>query len=349
MAATLKLETPRQTFGGSVELTPYEKGAGLPVFIAPRDPMLKRDIGTALAWMAEHRDAIDALVIAAGGVVFRGFPFPDTAAFNRVVDPYPDVPYGYSGGATTRGNIAGRAFEATRAPPDFRLMLHQEMAYLPNWPTRLAFYCAHAPETGGETIIGDVRRFEKAIDPKFVQTVHERGVKYVRNFRSPDWIPPHPTLVPLHKTWQEAFFTDDPRKAEADCKDMGLDFEWTTNGSMSVIYAASGFTNHAVEGREVWFNHIASQTITDYNYGADRVALFREYYGDLTPWTYQTYFADGGKIPLEDVEALYEVLEDFTVAFPWRAGDVMLLDNIYSFHGRNAYTGTRDVQVALIG
>jgi alpha-ketoglutarate-dependent taurine dioxygenase len=49
------------------------------------------------------------------------------------------------------------------------------------------------------------------------------------------------------------------------------------------------------------------------------------------------------------VEALYPVLEEVTVAFPWRAGDVMILDNIYSFHGRNAFTGTRDVQVALLG
>jgi len=27
---------------------------------------------------------------------------------------------------------------------------------------------------------------------------------------------------------------------------------------------------------------------------------------------------------------------------------MMLLDNIYVFHGRNSFTGTRDVQVALI-
>ena len=345
MSANLALKTR----GAGVEIAPYGPGNGLPVFIKPTDRRLSADPDAALGWLAENRAALDHLIIQAGGVVLRGFPFPDTAAFNRVVDPYPDVPFGYSGGATTRGNIAGRVFEATRAPADFRLMLHQEMAYLPNWPTRLAFFCAHAPDTGGETIIADVRRFEAGLDPAFVKTVRERGVRYVRNFRSPDWNPPHPTLVPMHKTWCEAFFTEDPKKAEADCKAMGLDYEWTLNGSLSVIYAASGFTEHSVEGREVWFNHIASQTMTDYNYGADRIALFREYYGDHTPWTYQTFFADGGKIPLGDVEALYPVLEELTVAFPWRAGDVMLLDNIYSFHGRNPYTGTRDVQVALLG
>jgi len=349
MTAALALDNSETTLGPRVEATPYGPGKGLPVFITPRDARLRDDQDAALAWLAEQREALEALITDVGGIVLRGFPFPDTAAFNRVIEPFPDVPFGYSGGATTRGQIAGRAFEATRAPQDFRIMLHQEMAYLPNFPSRLAFFCAHAPAAGGETIIADVRRFEAAVDPAFVRTVHERGVKYVRNFRSPDWTPPHPTLVPLHKTWRDAFFTDDPRKAEADCLAMGLEFEWTVNGSLSVIYAASGFTNHPREGREIWFNHIASQTMSDYNYGADRIALFREHYGDHTPWSYQTFFADGGRIPLEDVEGLYPILEEVTVAFPWRAGDVMILDNIYSFHGRNAFTGTRDVQVALLG
>ena len=127
MTAT-DLKAPRLDLGAEVEAVPYGPGEGLPVFISPRDPRLARDQDAALAWLAQMRDPLDALIVQAGGVVLRGFPFPDTAAFNRVIDPYPDVPFGYSGGATTRGQIAGRAFEATRAPPDFRIMLHQEMA-----------------------------------------------------------------------------------------------------------------------------------------------------------------------------------------------------------------------------
>ena len=34
------------------------------------------------------------------------------------------------------------------------------------------------------------------------------------------------------------------------------------------------------------------------------------------------------------------------MAFPWRQGGLTILDNVYTFHGRNPYTGRRDVQVA---
>ena len=51
----------------------------------------------------------------------------------------------------------------------------------------------------------------------------------------------------------------------------------------------------------------------------------------------------------EDVMRLYPLLASLEVAFPWRQGDLMILDNFYTFHGRNPYTGHRDVQVALLG
>jgi alpha-ketoglutarate-dependent taurine dioxygenase len=349
MAMLSEATRPSARLGADIRAEPYGSGGGLPVFLSPRNPLLAQDLDAVLGWIDEQREALDLLVDTAGAVVLRGFPFTDTAAFSQLVARYPDMEFGYSGGATTRGVIAGRVFEATRSPPDFRIMLHQEMAYLPRYPRRLAFFCAHAPDSGGETIIADVRRFEAALPADFVRTVRERGVRYARNFRSPDWRPPHPVLEPMHKTWTDAFFTEDPRKAEADCLQIGLEHQWEPNGSLSVLYAASGFTQHARDGRTIWFNHIASQTMSDYNFGAERVALFREYYGTHTAWPYQTTYADGGAIPLDKVEALYPILEELAVAFPWRAGDVMLVDNLHTFHGRNAYTGRRDVQVALLG
>ena len=42
------------------------------------------------------------------------------------------------------------------------------------------------------------------------------------------------------------------------------------------------------------------------------------------------------------------MLNGLIVRFPWSHGDVMLLDNFLTAHGRNSYTGKRDVQVALL-
>jgi len=49
----------------------------------------------------------------------------------------------------------------------------------------------------------------------------------------------------------------------------------------------------------------------------------------------------------EDYLALRDLFEARKIAFAWRAGDVMLLDNKLTAHGRHAYTGERDVQVML--
>jgi alpha-ketoglutarate-dependent taurine dioxygenase len=41
-------------------------------------------------------------------------------------------------------------------------------------------------------------------------------------------------------------------------------------------------------------------------------------------------------------------IDKATFSWPWRNGDVMILDNLQVWHGRNPYQGPRDVQVALL-
>jgi hypothetical protein len=329
-----------QTYG-------YESGDGLPLFVEPESPGTFEDIAAVTRWFAKHRPQIDALATDVGAVVLRGFPIHTTADFNAVVADYPTPTFGYSGGATPRALIAGRAYEATQAPATMQMKLHQEMAYLPNFPARVAFYCLAPSATGGETIIGDMRKLGAAIRPEFRARVKDRGVFYGRNFKAPDWSCGNPVLDALHNPWTMAFATTDPRKAEADCDAMGLEWEWI-DGSLSTYYRASGFIEHPDTGEEVWFNHIATQSSTVRNLGTAEVLRYEEFYGDRPrPW--DTRYGDRSLIDPADVDSLYDLIDESIVAFPWQHGDVMFLDNINTAHGRNPYTGTRNVQVALLG
>jgi hypothetical protein len=47
------------------------------------------------------------------------------------------------------------------------------------------------------------------------------------------------------------------------------------------------------------------------------------------------------------VELLNRVYEANTVREPWRAGDLMLVDNIRSAHSREPFEGAREVLVAM--
>ncbi len=339
----------RSPIGAEVRLEPYARGLGLPVFVEPVDPALSNDTAAVVAWLRDREETLDALLCEVGAVVLRGFALPDTDAFCQAIGHYPELANGYLGGATPRSVVKGRAYEATRVPADRKLMFHQEMAYLPTYPSKLAFYCKQAPETGGETLIADVRRFDEAIPRSFRDEVKRRGVRYIRNFRDPDWQVGHPFLDQVHLTWTHAFATTDPREAEAACRAMGMEYEWEANGSLSVTYTASGFARHPRTGREIWFNQIQSQMPNPTDGGYARLALEAEVYGGRGPPSLRVTFGDGGPITLESLEPLYDVLAQIEVAFPWRNGDLMLLDNFYVFHGRGPYTGYRDVQVALLG
>lgn len=332
---------------GDVVLTPFGPGDGLPLFVQPQHPELTRSAAAAREWFEDNRQEIERLLIEFGAVVLRGFAIPDTTAFGALIAGYESPDFGYSGGASPRSQIEGRVFEATRAPAEAVLGMHQEMAYLPHFPSRLAFYCRIAPASGGETFIADMRKLTARIDGGFLARVAERGVLYTRNFRAPDHSIGHPLLDAFHKTWCDAFFTIDPAKAEADCAAMGLDARWLDDGSLSVAYRSRGLIEHPQTGETLWFNQIATQSLSPENLG-DRFPLYDQFYGTDRPRAYATSFGDGSPISREDLAGLYPVLNGLIVAFPWSQGDVMLLDNFLTAHGRNCYTGRRDVQVALL-
>jgi hypothetical protein len=331
------------SLGDAVSGVPYH--SGFPLIVRPVDPLLATDPAAAARWFAEHQDAIDHVLADYGAIMFRDFALHSTLEFAAAMECYPAPPGGYSGGATPREAVAGRVFEATRTPAESRIVLHQEMAYLPRWPRKLAFYCLHAPDTGGETLISSVRRFERGADPDFVQRIRERGLLTTRNFRSPGEVPEW--MMSVHRSWQEAFYTEDPAKAERDIEDMGLDYKWEDDGSLTASFRHSGFMDHHVTGQRHWFNQLLSQTFTPHSLG-ERWPRYAEYYADGRPQPYGVRFGDGGAIPIEDVDAMMPLLNADTVAVPWQHGDILMIDNILTFHGRNSYTGHRDVQVALL-
>lgn len=334
-------------FAGAVA-APYEPGAGLPVFVEPTDARLRDDPARVAAWFAEHRVAIEALTSDVGAVVLRGFGVSETHHFGALVEHYPSPEFGYTAGATPRRAIEGKVFEATNAPPQFKIQLHQEMAYLPKYPARLAFFCKTPPASGGETIIGDMRRFEAGLPRDLRDTVAATGVLYLRNFRSPDWTTGHPVLDARHRPWTDAFGTTDRGEAEAQCAAMGLDFEWVGD-SLTTSYRGQGVVRHPATGAEVWFNQLIPQIHSVQSVGADLFEAYAEHYEHGRPRPYDTCLGDGTQLTPDDVDAAYEVLDAVTVAFPWQAGDVMFVDNVICAHGRNTFTGARDIQVALLG
>ena len=76
-----------------------------------------------------------------------------------------------------------------------------------------------------------------------------------------------------------------------------------------------------------------------------REYLVEEYGDDGLP--FNTRFGNGDPIAADVVERINATYEANTVREPWQAGDVMLVDNIRTAHGREAYEGPREVVVGM--
>ena len=242
----------------------------------------------------------------------------------------------------------GRVMEATAAPSDRVVPIHQEMAYSSTFPPRLAFYCEVAPHDGGETPACDMRELTKIMPRPLHDKVHAKGLRYYRLFRSPDYVTGVPELDIVHRTWHDTFNTQDPAEAERQVRLLGSDFEWLDSGLL-VSNPSRGFVDHPIGGDEVWFNSIGGYGFSRALLGDRLGGLYEKHYfstGRLLP--YWTTYGDGEPIDLADVAPLYDATEEATVSIPWERGEVMLLDNIYAGHGRSTFEGERKVRVILL-
>lgn len=339
--------TNAKSHGLPVDVTaaPYDEH-GLPLMVEPLTEALKTDPKAVIAWYAEHREKIEAQVPIFGGVVMRGFAIPDTATFNALIDVYQTDPHGYAGGLTPRSNVSGKVFEASRVPPDQKIILHQEMGYLPAYPRMVGFYCLVASETGGCTTIGDMRRFQKQIPQALLDSVRERGVLYRRNYRAPGPVS-DPLLALFRREWTDVLQVNTKEEAEAACLGVGCTPVWEEDGSLSMHYRAPGFVKHSLTGEEVWFAQVQGMHFNAVRF-AQNYEKIAQTFPAGRPRPIEILYGDGGDIPEELVTPLYDILDDLAVNIPYKHGDFMLLDNIYTAHGREPYTGERNVQVGLM-
>ncbi len=333
---------------GAIRLGAGAPGARLPLQIEANNPALQADPGAVLDWFGRYRPAIDRLTSEIGAVTLRGFAVNGPAAFERLMAGYPSPDFGYTAGSAPRHAVYGRVMESTRAVRTTRINLHQEMAYLPRYPYRLAFYCHKAPAVGGETIIGDIRRFVHEADPALIEAVRARGVAYVRHFRSPDWSTGSEKWDLNHRTWVEGFNTADKAEAEAKCREMGFAYAWRCGG-LEITYRAPGFVRHPRSGEQVWFNQFVGQCFAAQVLARDAELLETTHYlRDNHPFVYSTTFGDGGALDPAMLEAARALEDRIAIAPPWQDHDILLVDNFVTAHGRNPFEGERDVQVALL-
>ena len=284
---------------------------------------------------AREAGRIDAALADRGALLFRGFRIAGAAGFDESLRALGATPFGYVGGDSPRRAIGGDVFTSTEHPPSETISLHHEMSYLPRWPTRLAFFAERAPAANGQTALAMTRAVTRAIPAPVAARFAERGLRYIRNFFAG---------LPLGRSWQQTFGTDDRDAAERIARDQGSSCRWAADGSLRVETPRDAFLPAPGDGAPLWFNQ-AEQWHPSALAPAAR-ALFEAMLGSGR-LPHDCTHGDGTPIDPGDLAAVRAALAGAKWLFDWADGDLLLLDNRLVMHGREPFAGPRRILAYL--
>ncbi len=285
-------------------------------------------------WLAEHKHRFEGELTTHGAILFRGFNVVDDQDFDGFVRAFdwPSFTYEESLSNAVRHNRTELVFTANEAPPSVSIFLHHEMAQTPIYPSKLFFFCEQASEAGGATPIcrSDIllEHLEREI-PGFVKTCEEKGIRYSQTM---------PAVNDLEsgqgRSWASTLSADNAKEAEAKLERLGYEWKWQADGSLSVTTPVLPAVKILPDGRKVFFNQL--------------IAAFRGWQDARNDREKSICFGDNSSINNDDMALVIRLSDLLTFDIPWQTGDVVLVDNFVTMHGRRPFEGQRRVLASLV-
>ncbi|MBE1556840.1 TauD/TfdA family dioxygenase [Sporosarcina limicola] len=312
----------------SVKIEQLTEGTLLPLLITPKSPNVDISI-----FVKKNEEIINSYLLKHGGILFRGFNVDSKEKLNRFVDINCSEILKYNESSSPRTEVGNKVYTSTDFPNDQIILQHNELSYSANWPMRIWFCSVNPSENGGETPISDVRQIYKKIDPKICETFSEKGWMLVRNYGDGFGLP-----------WQQVFNTENREEVEKYCESNGIQVEWKDENRLRTRQIRKAIQDHPISGESVWFNHATFWH--ESSLSADVREMLISLLG-REGLPYNTYYGDGSPIEDSVIEAIRKAYDSETITFPWQKGDLLMLDNMLVAHGRNSYTGSREILVSM--
>ncbi|MCM3903130.1 MAG: TauD/TfdA family dioxygenase [Pyrinomonadaceae bacterium] len=304
-----------------------EPGQLLPLILEP----VAADLNLA-NWSRKNQDFIGRELATHGAILFRGFELKSVGHFeefatticSQLFDEYGDLP---------REGVSGKVYGSTPYPADQAILFHNESSHMHRWPMKIWFYCVTAARQGGETPIVDCRKIYELLDPQIRTRFEQKQLMYVRNYTDG-----------LGVGWQSFFQTTEKSAVEDYCRRAGIDFEWKKNNGLRTRQICRAVARHPQTGEMVFFNQVQLHHLSCVD-SATRLSLCALFGEEDLPRN--VYYGDG--TPIEDsvIEEICALYWQTSVRFPWREGDVVMLDNMLTAHGRMPFVGPRKIVVAI--
>jgi alpha-ketoglutarate-dependent taurine dioxygenase len=286
-----------------------------------------------IAWAGGNLAFIDQQLIRHGAILFRGFNVEAVSQFREFAGAVSRELLSYNERAAPRVQVDEAVYTSTEYPADQYIPLHHEMSYSHNWPEKIFFYCVEPAQRQGRTPIANDRKIFRLLDPLIKERFMDKKLMYVRNYGEG-----------VDMSWQDAFQTNDKTVVEKYCRDARMDVEWREGDRLRTRAIRQVVVAHPRTGETVWFNHAHMFHLSNLE-PAVREALLSEFREDELPRN--AFYGDGSVIETSILDEIRELYRQTAISFPWRQGDILMLDNFLASHGREPYLGPRKILVAM--
>ncbi|CAE7258055.1 unnamed protein product [Symbiodinium sp. KB8] len=303
-----------------------------PLVLSPSRQSNARELS---AWAASRSAELQKLLLHHGAVLFRDCGIISAEDFGLVVRAMGCEGYDYVGGAAPRTEVVkGVVFTSNESPPDQPIPFHHELAQSPTPPNYILFCCEVESKHGGATPIipsDEVADFFMSHFPDFAREVEAKGVRYIRTM--PEVTDP---TSAQGRSWAESYAVKTREEAEEVMTKQGSTWEWLSGGDLKVTTAAlPALRMDERTGRRVFFNSVIA-AFTGWNdsrnVGEEAVVL-----GDFSP------------VNKHALRAVARFMAEREVAFAWKKGDILIVDNGSVLHSRQSFEPPRRVLAALRG
>jgi alpha-ketoglutarate-dependent taurine dioxygenase len=179
----------------------------------------------------------------------------------------------------------------------------------------------------------DDRKVFERIDPKIKETFMRKRVRYVRNYGEG-----------VDLSWQDVFQTTDKAQVEAYCRQARTEFEWKSGDRLRTRQVRQAVATHPKTGETVWFNHAHMFHLSNLE-PVVRESLLSQFKEEDLPRN--VYYGDGSPIEQSVLDEIRGIYNETAKTFPWREGNILMLDNFLASHGREPFIGPRRIVVAM--
>eukprot|EP00288_Rhodomonas_lens_P001933 CAMPEP_0177718634 /NCGR_PEP_ID=MMETSP0484_2-20121128/15680_1 /TAXON_ID=354590 /ORGANISM="Rhodomonas lens, Strain RHODO" /LENGTH=425 /DNA_ID=CAMNT_0019230809 /DNA_START=64 /DNA_END=1341 /DNA_ORIENTATION=- len=301
------------------------------------------DLDAQEKYFADNKEQILADLQKHGAIVMRNFDLmKEPQGFERMwkalgMEACLDPLHSVAGRPVVSGKNA--VYEAVNKPSrsKFFVGMHNEMVGK-RTVKRAAFVCFKKAEVGGEFIIADGVRILRDLDSDLISRLYDRKIRFSSAELPMGFLdntgPLQPILEPVL------------RSVLGVIVDMKVDFEvdmfWNRVDGKRVIQAHAPpqppVIAHPDSGMPTWFCNIHSHSA---KLRDERDGVLPETTGASRLNKSDVFYGDGTVIPDADLKSIDKVIKDNMVYVMMNEGDVVLVDNYRTMHGRNVFEGIR--------